>query len=338
MARDTAFAIEKRIPDDLVVALAGNPNVGKSTLFNTLTGMHQHTGNWPGKTVSVATGYVKKDGIVLVDIPGTYSLLAHSAEEEIARNFLCFGGADATIVVCDATCLVRNLNLVLQTLEISPRTVVCINLMDEAARKGISIDLELLSRRLGVPVVGTVARQKKSLTALLSAVKRATVTPQKDTPCIAYGEVLENAIETVSMAFTGHDLGGHSSRFLAVRLLDPDPDFHSALVAHLGYDPLQDADIAAALDAARKGLSAKGIMQEGLRDRVVASLTKTANDIAAGAVRLDEERSMRRDRRIDRVLTGKWGQITRRNGFQCCSGGWDSGCLQGLIPCTRHRG
>ena len=154
-----------------VVALAGNPNVGKSTVFNGLTGMKQHTGNWPGKTVSSARGYCRsgRHSIELVDIPGTYSLLAHSQEEEVARDFLKSGEAEAAIVICDATCLERNLNLALQIMEICPKVLLCVNLLDEAKKRGIEIDLNLISQRMGIPGVGVTARKKATLAALTEA-------------------------------------------------------------------------------------------------------------------------------------------------------------------------
>ena len=142
---DSNLKITKKYKNEITVALAGNPNVGKSTIFNALTGMKQHTGNWPGKTVSNAHGHfhTEKNSYLLVDIPGTYSLMARSTEEEIARNYMCFGEPDIVIVVCDATCLERNLNMVLQTCEITNNVVLCINLIDEAKRKHIKIIMKI---------------------------------------------------------------------------------------------------------------------------------------------------------------------------------------------------
>lgn len=164
---------KQKLPEK-TVALAGNPNVGKSTVFNQLTGMHQHTGNWPGKTVASASGIFQTSSFRcrLIDLPGTYSLLAHSCEEEITRDYLLGQNADAVLVVCDATCLERNLHLVLQILTITRRVLVCVNMMDEAANKQIEINLNLLSEKLGVPCIAITARKKKSLKPLLAALDR----------------------------------------------------------------------------------------------------------------------------------------------------------------------
>ena len=167
------FSIKKKSATDHVISLAGNPNVGKSSIFNELTGMRQHTGNWPGKTVDLAQGYAQhnKQGYVLVDLPGTYSLMAHSQEEEVARDFIKSTDSEATIVVCDATSLERNLNLVLQIMQITPKVIVCVNLLDEAKKKKIDINLLRLQELLGVPVVGTSAVKKQGLDELMSQVE-----------------------------------------------------------------------------------------------------------------------------------------------------------------------
>jgi len=186
-----------------VIALAGNPNVGKSTVFNALTGLHQHTGNWPGKTVAVAVGSfsIEKERYKLVDLPGTYSLLPHSQEEEIARDYILSGQADAVVAVCDATCLERNLILVLHLLSVTDRVVVCLNLMDEAKRKGIGVDTEKLSHLLGVPVVGVTARRKRTLAPLLTAIRTVSSRAKGDpVPEVGLAETEEAAAALVSQA------------------------------------------------------------------------------------------------------------------------------------------
>jgi GTPase len=219
---------------DRLVALAGNPNTGKSSVFNALTGLRQHVGNWTGKTVARAEGGYAFEGVKykLVDLPGTYSLLSASQDEEIARNFLLFGRPDCTIVVVDATALERNLNLVLQVLEITDKVVVCLNLMDEAKRKGLDVDARSLSRDLGVPAVPTVARTKEGLPQLvrtvadvISGAVRTKPLRAEPPPEVARAlDELQPMIERVAP-------GVPNARWIAMRLLDGDHRVRQALLS-----------------------------------------------------------------------------------------------------------
>lgn len=306
-AVDMGLIVKKQQEDDLVFALAGNPNVGKSTVFNELTGMNQHTGNWPGKTVSNAQGYCTYDGqgFVLVDIPGSYSLMAHSAEEEVARDFICFGEPDGVVVVCDATCLERNMNLVLQTIEITDNVVVCVNLMDEAERKGIRLDLKAISEELGVPVIPAAARSGRGLEQLLKTLRDLPEKPPKPLK-IRYIKAVEDALAVLVPAIGSCEIKRLRPRWLALRLLDEDPTLLRALQEYLGYDITEHAQIAENLTKSRRILAENGLTTEALRDKITACLVLTAEGICADAIRCDQSCYNRGDRRIDRILTSKW--------------------------------
>ena len=234
---------------DRVVALAGNPNTGKSTLFNALTGLKQHTGNWPGKTVTRAEGGYQFNDVnyKLVDLPGTYSLLSASQDEEVARDFILFGQPDCTIVVTDATALERNLNLVMQVMEITDKVVVAINLMDEAKRKGLEIDARSVARDLGVPAVPITARSGEGIHTLLSTVadviegeiitkpKRVDGTPE-----------FQRAVSELVPMIEEIAPGVPNARWLAIRLLDGDSKVQQALISgELGqiFTRQQQADV-----------------------------------------------------------------------------------------------
>ena len=276
-AADIGRAVRRERPDDRLIALAGNPNVGKSTVFNALTGLRQHTGNWPGKTVTTAQGRCERGGrgYVLVDLPGTYSLLARSAEEEVARDFLRSGGADGAVVVCDATCLERGLILALQVIGLMPRTVVCVNLLDEAERRGIRVDLEALSARLGVPVVGASAGRGEGLSELLDAVEETVSAPEPPRAMeVRYPPAVEFAVSSLRPLLEGRLGGRLPARQAALRLLEGD----AALP-----EPM-DEPLSRAVEQARDGLRRAGVEPEGLGELCAAALVSAAEEAAAGVV------------------------------------------------------
>tara|TARA_R110002050_G_scaffold184238_3_gene317681 strand:- start:18702 stop:19466 length:765 start_codon:yes stop_codon:yes gene_type:complete len=218
---------------DYVVALAGNPNTGKSTVFNAMTGLRQHTGNWPGKTVTRAEGAFEynRQKFKLVDLPGTYSLLSTSEDEEVARNFILFGKPSVTVIVVDASRLERNLNLVLQILEITNNAVLCLNLMDEAERNNLEIDTRTLARDLGIPVVPTSARYNRGIPELIQTVSelangKIVCKPHriKNIP-----KNIEQALEKLSAEIKQVYPDIPNSRWVALRLLEGDKNIIETL-------------------------------------------------------------------------------------------------------------
>ncbi len=302
--------IVSRKDGEKVIALAGNPNVGKSTVFNALTGMKQHTGNWTGKTVQNACGKFSRDGTdyIIVDIPGTYSLIPHSAEEETARNFICFGNPDAVAVVCDATCLERNLNLALQIIEVTPKTVLCVNLMDEAEKKKIRIDTARLSEMLGVTVCTASARNGKGIEELVEALPEAIKAEQNKEVLIQYSEEIEKALEMVVPVLERLSDGKHPCRWLGLRLLENNAEETARLSQFMGKGIAENNELISAVSSAGAFLSEHGIDGERLSDIITAAYVRRGEEIAAECVIFEKADYFERDRRIDKVLTHRiWG-------------------------------
>ncbi|MCB5558911.1 ferrous iron transport protein B [Anaerosalibacter bizertensis] len=293
------YIIEKEI-DNTVIALAGNPNTGKSTLFNYLTGLKQHTGNWPGKTVANAKGTFnyEDESFLLVDLPGTYSIFANSQEEEIARNFICFGEPEITVVVVDSTSLERNLNLVLQIMEITDNVVVSLNLIDEAKRKGIKIDIGKLENELGVPIVPTVARDGIGVEKILNTIYNISNSNYKIDPHkVKYSPKIENTITKIENILSIYMNKSHNLRWIALRLIDGDKNIKNELGNFLienGFtsEPLEEIE---------------NIIKENenIGDEIVTTIYENAEQIADEVVSIEDNRKIDWDKKLDDILTNK---------------------------------
>jgi len=291
------------------VLLMGNPNVGKSTVFNEITGSHQHTGNWTGKTVDSCSGKFKYkfNEYELVDLPGTYSLLASSEEERVARDYLCFNDYDCVVCVVDATNLERNLNLVLQVMELTNKVVLLLNLCDEAKKKNIEIDTAQLSKLLGVPVVKATARSGKGINELLEIVYQiSNETLLNESTTLFYNNTIESAVKQVSRALKGQIDTDRNLRFFSLRLIENDESFNSSFKENFGSDVLLKGNVRASIKSAQNKLKQFGI---NVSQTVTTAIFDKSEDIAKSVSKKLPSKKDAFEKRLDNLLLGKYTSI-----------------------------